>query len=536
MRIGVAGLVGLVCCIPALASAAPDVELQQLKWFVHDSFGTLQDAQALVDEAMRAADLSYQGNQGSDVGIADVPCCSGFQAVSVALLTNPALEEISNEAEFDLLDQHCANNGNGACAFLVKVIDWCGTPSTSVIGCADTPICDTPPFNRLILAVSEEARLTGLLGETLAHERGHNACLDHVSDNLCQLMSASAGGGCIDASECSRIVDEAQTTSAQVCSCHSDGGAFEADGGVCTDVVTGICSGGVCGEVGSDASIEVLVAGGPEGLSTAAPDDALAISGLTGGWQVAGSFGQEMTGLAYAPERGTLYGLTAADALVTVDPQSGAILSTVANLPGGVRYNSLAFDPGPSPSAGDDRLLAMRTDDDCVNRDCFGPDPVCDDDLVSLDPDDGTVTPVVDICDAFCGGFQGLAYDTQNQRLIGSTFEATALFQIGETNTPSFPCQFPVAATDMVAPLIPSALDYHQDSHQLLLVGSPLPGPQLSYSVIDPDTFDVLIAHGTDGYTPGGLAAFTVPEPASAWWAACAGLALLARTRRIAGR
>ena len=91
---------------------------------------------------------------------------------------------------------------------------------------------------------------------------------EHVSDNECQLMAAFNGGGCLDAMECSRVVDEAQTTGSQTCDCHTDGGVFEADGGACADVVTGFCSGGVCGEPGSDASVRLIAAGGPEALST----------------------------------------------------------------------------------------------------------------------------------------------------------------------------------------------------------------------------------------------------------------------------
>ena len=50
------------------------------------------------------------------------------------------------------------------------------------------------------------------------------------------------------------------------------------------DTLAGFCSGGICGQVSSDAGIQLLSAGGPEAPVGGVTNDPLRLSGLTGGW------------------------------------------------------------------------------------------------------------------------------------------------------------------------------------------------------------------------------------------------------------
>jgi hypothetical protein len=99
----------------------------------------------------------------------------------------------------------------------------------------------------------------------------------------------------------------------------------------------------------------MLVAWGPGTASGEPTDDWLLQSALTGGWSTPGAAGVEISGLAYDPNGGVLYGivvLSGDDALIVVNPDTGAKISTVGTLTGKEEVSALAFDPRP----GGDRL------------------------------------------------------------------------------------------------------------------------------------------------------------------------------------
>ena len=67
--------------------------------------------------------------------------------------------------------------------------------------------------------------------QVLAHERGHNTCLDHVAPgNQCLLMQAVSGGGCLSSQECGKFAAAAGGQSG-TCGCYSSASSYAADGG-----------------------------------------------------------------------------------------------------------------------------------------------------------------------------------------------------------------------------------------------------------------------------------------------------------------
>ena len=139
---------------------------------------------------------------------------------------------------------------------------------------------------------------------------------------------------CIGASECTNY-KAGRTGTGGTCTCHDTSTGIQADGLVCTEVAGGLCSGGVCGDPTGAAASTLMASAGPGFGEGEASDDALLLSGLTGGWSDLGSFGasgEVVEGLAYAADSATLYGVipsdTGDDFLVIIDPASGVITST----------------------------------------------------------------------------------------------------------------------------------------------------------------------------------------------------------------
>ena len=150
----------------------------------------------------------------------------------------------------------------GSRGFLVDSITYCGGPSPSSIGCAQTPACDGNANDdpNLWLVVTMDASDSGLLGGVVAHERGHNACLVHVNVDECQIMRPAAGGACLSAGECANF-QAGRTTTGGTCTCHDDASPPAADGATCSGVAGGVCSGAICGDPMSDAGVALLEAG-----------------------------------------------------------------------------------------------------------------------------------------------------------------------------------------------------------------------------------------------------------------------------------
>jgi hypothetical protein len=508
MRTLVAWLAACFLWVPLDAFAvAPTTNLHELKWLVHVDMIDAEAGrdfafyEAIIHQAVADATILIEGDQGP----ADSPCCDVITVLSIDTFGahGDGLDVPSSAADQAALDVIVGSSGSTA--FLVDSLGYCGGPTSTAIGCASIPSCtgdpDDDPGLKLIVTM-EAHEVYDALGKTLAHERGHNSCLSHLAPGEpCLLMTSSVGGGCLTASGCTAF-DNGRNNSGGSCACHDGSGGTEGDGSACTEAaVTGLCSGGMCGEVGSDASVQLMAAGGPESAEDAATDDALLISGLSGGWVNLGPIGSATapTGLAYAPLRGVLYAinpLVGDDELITLDPSTGSPAGSVGTLTGKENVVALAFDPGETEAESDDRLLALVRVGDF-------------EDLFEIDPDDALVNDLGPLSVRVTDGFQGLAYDSVNDKLYASGFANGGIYEI-DLACPTFCFATPVSSVDV--PRRASSLAYSEETGRLYLSGSES-GLRTLFDSIDATTFERFQTIGIDDYTPGGLAAIPVPEP-----------------------
>jgi hypothetical protein len=516
--------------------AAPAVEVHSLQFLVHGDLVTAQEPltfwQDMIREAVLDATVLLQGASGPF----DVPCCVRLDDVSVGAFDGtdvgrPAsdLFVLDSQADYDDL----ATLGSGSRAFVVDSLTYCGGSAPLTIGCANQPNCpqpagDDPP---LVLVVTREARDVGRFADTLAHERGHTTCLDHVEANACQLMRPSAGGDCLDAAECGHYLNGG-ITGVDACVCADDVGGLREDGSACVDgPVQGICSGGVCGESGSDASVTLLATGGPGAAQGATTDELLRLSGATGDWRSEGVVGMSFVpqGLAYAPGRDRLFAVAPTagdDQLLELDPATGAVLASMS-VTGRQELISLAFDPGPGPGPEDDRLLAVDLR------------PIEFEDLIEIDPDTGVPTELGGLALSFPGGFQGLAYDANAEVLYAAPdFGAGGLFTVDlSTCGPISLCGVAEAAPGLPERGEPG-LAWSAQTGRLYMAGAQVNTPTLVDAIDPGDGFAVSLGLGIDPFTAGGLAALPVPEAPEllGGFAALACVAWLARARRRSTR
>jgi DNA-binding beta-propeller fold protein YncE len=518
-------LVGSLLLARPLA-AAPAVEVHSLQFLVHSDLVTAQEPfsfwQDLIREAVLEATILLQGASGPF----DTPCCVRLDGVSVGTFDGtdvgrPAgdLFVLDSGADYDDL----ATLGTGSRAFVVDSITYCGGFAPLAIGCANQPGCPQPAGDNpdLVLVVTRDARDSGRFVSTLAHERGHTTCLGHLDANACQLMRPSAGGDCLDATECGHYLNGG-ITGVDACVCADDLGGVREDGSACVDgALQGICSGGVCGESGSDASVTLLAAGGPGAAQGITTDELLRLSGLTGDWVSEGPFAMsfEPQGLAFDPARDRLYAVAPSagdDQLLELDPATGAVLAT-RTVVGHQQLISLAFDPGPTGGPGDDRLLAL--DDDPASA--F-------EDLIEIDPDTGSANVLGGLSSGFGGGFQGLAYDAD----AGVLYAAAHL---GGVWTVATSCSGLCSVVDVMDVPVRGdpGLAWSADTGRLYIAGFQANTPTLVDAIDPGNGFEVSLGLGIDPFTAGGLAALPVPEAPEllGGFAALTCVVWLARTR-----
>jgi hypothetical protein len=351
-------------------------------------------------------------------------------------------------------------------------------------------------------------------------------------------MQPVAGGGCLSAAECGRIRD-AGNAEQGTCACHTDV-STTADG-ACSDVAGGACSGGVC-VARSEAAVRLLAAGGPEATTGAVSDEPLRLAAASGGWTDVGGFDAEIRALEEAPSRGLVYGITAADQLVAIDPDTGARLATIGALPAtavfalptsgtqAATYEALAFDPGASAGPGDDRLWALRIATACA------PNDGCDVELVSIDPDDAATAAHGPLTQLLPGRRFGLAFDSARAALY-ALIPYLGIHEVDSSCVGTAGCFGCCETTDTAVDLVRSdaALAYDAASDRIWVVGTD-PADRVSFEAIEAGSFEVALSLGIDGFTPGALAA---PEPpASLLGAASVGLlsASWRRSRRCPRR
>ncbi len=501
------------------AQAAPDVDLHELTWYVHVDLvdaGAGRDLafwEAAIDTAVTSANDLLEGPQGP----VDAPCCTRFtRNVSVATFgsTGDGLDVIDSLADQTAIASH---SSSGSAAYLVDSMTYCGGSSPSAIGCAVRPGCDGDGSDDpdLWMMVTVDAFDDDTLTAVIAHERGHNACLIHDSTDACQLMQPSVTtpglGGCVTTGECSDMQAARTTTSSGLtCSCHDMSGGIESDGAVCTEVASGICSGGLCGDPAGDAGVQLLASAAPGVAAGGAVDDAVRVSALKGEWLSPGPWSvgsDEIVALAHATDSNTTYGVVATsgdDSVVTVDAATGAIIATVGAIANGTdEIVGMAYDPGASSATTDDRLIVLEvtTSDTGEFREI---DPAS--------PNSATFVAPLGYTPASL--FAGLAYDSVNGLLYVATPFNPSMWQLDVSSCPS--CSLTgITGTPWFRD--DASLAYSPDTQMLYLVGTSFGGQRTFYSVIDPATWTSVETLSLDLFRPAGLAALPVssgPGPA----------------------
>lgn len=131
------------------------------------------------------------------------------------------------------------------------------------------------------------------------------------------------------------------------------------------------------------------------------------------------------------------------------------------------------------------------------------------------------------------GRFNGLAYDSANDRLYSSSGFSGGIFEISLN-----PCCAAVLVNADGPARQESGLAYSAASNSLYVIGGQS-GPRTLYNTLDADAFAAGTissgyTRGLDGFTLGGLAAIPVPEPGFGIRALVAGLCLwsIRRLRR----
>jgi hypothetical protein len=520
--------VGLGASLLATSAArsAQDVDLHALNWYVHvDLVTPSQDVaywEDLLGTSIAAANGLVEGAQGP----IDTACCSRISgAVSISVFGTPG-------DGYDVIDSVVEQNslngfgGPGSNAYLVDSLTYCGGPGNPV-GCAIQPTCtgngnDDP---NLWMAVTVDAFDKDILSQVIAHERGHNACLPHVSTHACQIMRGSVStpgvGGCFTASECTNFKTGRTTTSSGLeCGCLAAGGGPEPDGTTCSDADYGVCSGGLCGESAGDAGVKLVASAHPGSAAIPAPDDALMISALSGDWVDAGQISptaEDVHGLAYARDAGILYGVVPTsgdDLIVTIDADSGDLIATVGAIANGTaELISMAYHPGATASPVDDRLLMMEISGGLAI-------------VVWIDPASPSVRQQYGALDVGpADAFQGLAYDSQQGKLFAATpILPSGLYEIDLGSCPPSPClasQIPGGDPLFV---FDASLAFAPETGMLYQMGTAFSGGRTFYNVIDPSDGTTPLTFSIDELTPGGLAAVPEPNLATGLVVGCVGL------------
>ena len=517
------------------AAAGPAVDLHQLRWYVHVDLidaGAGRDLafwQAAIDDAAKGANRLLEGGQGPF----DRACCTRItRAANVTTFGSPGDGR-------DVLDSAAEQNyfntagGAGSAAFLIDSISYCGGSAPAAVGCAERPACDSNGNDNpnLWMVATADAFDSDILAAVVAHERGHNACRQHVATAECQIMQASifvpGRGGCLSAAECTSYRSARTTTaSGQECTCITAAGATEADATTCAGAPLGLCSGGLCGNALGSAGVRLIAAAAPGSAAGGPPDDALEISALSGDWSVMAQFAptsDDVRALAYAHDSSTLFGVVPTvtnDRIVTIDPSTGLITATVGiRANGALEIVSMAYDPGDTSGPGDDRLLVLEAG---------GPAG----ELWAIDPaSPSTATLLGSITWSPASLFTGLAYDSLHDRLFAATpFGPDGLYEIHLAGCSPSPCESEqIAGAGLYREN--ASLAFSPVTGMLYLIGTAFDGQRTFYDVVDPSSGTSIETLSLDTFTPAGLAALPEPFGAISWLPGVLGVIVAYRAR-----
>ncbi len=185
---------------------------------VHDS-GLSYANHAALSTGMSDARLDAVLREGSlrvgrDDYDEDLACCVTASRSGVGRTfgaPGDGLDTIDDDSELDSI-----LNDSVARVKIVRAINWCGGPGTNIIGCA------TMPGNGMALVRLSDPGAEAVLW---IHEYGHNAGLDHVSDERAIMYGTDTGeNNGVSQSEC----DQLHSPSPRA-------GLTPSDTGTCTD-------------------------------------------------------------------------------------------------------------------------------------------------------------------------------------------------------------------------------------------------------------------------------------------------------------
>ena len=474
----------VILLIPAAAKATPTEALHRVSFRIHVDVAASMDL-ALLQERLEDARTELQGFHGSP----DIPCCTRIEEMSFTTfgVSGDELDIVESQADFSAL------RALGDGVYIVQSLHWCGEVG-SFLGCANRP--------GDFVVITLDAEDLHLFGQVLAHERGHNAGLIHVSEPPCNLMSPASGGGCIDTSQCNAFVAKADSVGGS-CACLADQllDPPQPNGISCSDVFgTGLCSGGMCGDMISLAGVRLLASGGSEDPDTGAPDDLIEMSAVSGGWGELGAIGSEVNGLAFAVGWNILFGVASQiagnDRLIQVDPETGA--STQIGTLDRTGVVGLAWDPAAQALLGAEVRPYSGIWDETI--------------ILRINPIDASVSEVGAVDSLFAGGVEGLAYDPVIQTLYGSTTSGLKWIDISS-------CRPFCIATDVEDPIVSQNRTFFGKTGIALDPGTGLlfgVSPEhrsvsSKLDVINPITLERYGA-GIAGFTPGALALTAMPR------------------------
>ena len=216
---GLASLAVLML-LPGFAAADISRRVDPLVFSIHVDLLSIYDLEDLRRHLEDARAL-FQGSQGPT----DVACCTQIDAIDLQIFGTPG-------DGLDVIDSQAKQNQVISMNALVLDITY---PNP---GCGK----GTLDGDGMIIALD-----CGNVGQTIAHERGHNAGLNHRSDDSCQPIMGSSRG-CLNISECNAFRALCATDGVCTCLDPSIGGPPLPDGAACSlDGEAGVCrAGGVC--------------------------------------------------------------------------------------------------------------------------------------------------------------------------------------------------------------------------------------------------------------------------------------------------
>jgi hypothetical protein len=220
-------LLGVLALIPCAGEADTGRRVDRLFFSVHIDLLSHYDLEELRRD-LEDARVAFQGSQGPT----DVACCTQIDAIDLEVFGTPG-------DGLDVIDSEAKDSQLGSMNALVLDITW------------PTPRCGSAPLGGIGMTVALDCLN---IGNIIAHERGHNAGLNHRDNDSCLPLMRNSRGGCLNVSECNFF--RALGVSDGVCTCLDPrvdglplpGGPPLPDGAACIlDGEVGVCrAGGVC--------------------------------------------------------------------------------------------------------------------------------------------------------------------------------------------------------------------------------------------------------------------------------------------------